>query len=329
MPPLPDPVQQTRAFLRLSARAEFIKVIESLRHIAEALGGQIERLIPEYTDHSIRHMDALWSVADTILSADETDQCSTEEIFLLCCTFYVHDLGMAIAATSEGVERLRSTAEYKTALGPTPDTDPTARARSELRAIRFAARSLHAEMAQTLMLEPIPGLGRYLIEDTDMRKKWGQLVGEIAASHHWTLQQLETRLGRRGAVPTADGGSSDLGYVACLLRIADYAHINRERALQLERRLRSDISDDSSLHWDAQTNITGPNRDRLQLVYSCTAAVTSTMHGGCFMTWSRGWTQRFAPSAIISMGGGSPQGVSLCKGYAEQSRRSRLPHSFS
>ncbi len=126
-----------------------------------------------------------------------------------------------------------------------------------------------------LILEPIPGIGRYLIEDTDMREKWGPLIGEIAASHHWTLQQLEVRLGRRNVIPTADGGSADLAYVACMLRISDYAHINRERALELERRLRSDISKDSSLHWDAQTNITGPQRDASQLVYGCTAAVTS------------------------------------------------------
>jgi hypothetical protein len=220
-------------------------------------------------------MDALWLIADIILTPEETERCSVEELFLLCCTFYVHDLGMSIAATNEGVERLRSTAEYKAALCPSSGPDSTGKARSEVRAIRIAARGLHAEMAQTLMVEPVPGLGRYLIEDTDMRDKWGQLIGEIAASHHWTLQQLETRLGARGIVPTPDGGSADLGYVACLLRTADYAHINRERALQLERLLRSDISDDSSLHWDAQTNITGPKRDASQLVYGCTAAVTS------------------------------------------------------
>ena len=275
MPALPDSVKQTRVFQHLCARSDFISTIESLRGIAEALGGQIERLIPEYTDHSVRHMDALWSITDTILTADETRRCTLEELFLLCCTFYVHDLGMAIAATHEGIERLRSTPEYKVALDPAPDADPTAKARSELLAIRIAARSLHAEMAQTLMLEPIPGFQRYLIEDTGMREKWGQLVGEIAASHHWTLQQLEVRLGRREVVPTADGGSADLAYVACLLRISDYAHINRERALQLELRLRSEISDDSSLHWDAQANITGPKRDASQIVYGCTAAVTS------------------------------------------------------
>jgi hypothetical protein len=272
---LPDSIKQTSIFQRLNTHPDYITTIGSLRRVAEALGSQIERLLPEYTDHSIRHMDALWSVADTILLAEEINRCSVEELFLLCCTFYVHDLGMAHAATKEGIERLRSTTEYKAALNSRSGTSSVAKARSDVLAIRVAARDLHAEMAQTLVLEPIPGLDRHLIEDTDMREKWAHLIGEIAASHHWTLQQLEVRLGRRDAVPTADGGTADLGYVACLLRISDYAHINRERALQLDRRLRSEIGEDSSLHWDAQTNVTGPTRDKSQLVYGCTAAVTS------------------------------------------------------
>ena len=275
MTPLSDRIKQTRLFERLNTRAEYIATVESIRRIAEALGAQIERLIPEYTDHSIRHMDALWWIADTILLPTEIDRCSIEELFLLCCTFYVHDLGMAIPATNEGIDRLRSTVEYHTALTQTSDANAETKARSEMLAIRSAARSLHAEIARTLTLEPIPGLDRYLIEDTDMREKWGLLIGEIAASHHWTLRQVEMRLGRRDAIPTADGGTADLGYVACLLRISDYAHINRERALQIERGLRSEISQDSSLHWDAQANITGPRRDASQLVYGCTAAVTS------------------------------------------------------
>jgi len=275
MPPFTVAIKQSRIFQRLSANQDHVKTIESLRGIAEALGRQIEHLIPEYTDHSIRHMDALWSVADVILTPEEIDKCSAQELFLLCCTFYVHDLGMAIACTKEGIERLRSTPEYTAALGPPIEGDTAAMAKREVLAIRNAARGLHAEIAQILMLESIPGLDRYLIEDTDVREKWGNLIGEIAASHHWTLQQLELRLGRRGAIPTADGGSADLAYVACLLRVSDYAHINRERALQLDRRIRSEISQDSSLHWDAQANITGPTRDRSQLVYSCTAAITS------------------------------------------------------
>jgi hypothetical protein len=275
MSPLPEQAKQTQLFRRLSARKDFIRTVESLRGIAETLGRQIERLVPEYTDHSVRHMDALWSVADAIVTDDEAQICTLEELFLLCCTFYVHDLGMAIGATREGIERLRSTPEYKAAVGAVSQSDPASKAKSESLALRTAARSLHAEMAHALMLEPVPGLDRYLVEETDMREKWGQLIGDIASSHHWTLQQLDVRMGRREVVPTVDGGSADLAYVACLLRISDYAHINRERALQLERRLRSDISDDSSLHWDAQANITGPKRDKSQLIYGCTSAVTS------------------------------------------------------
>ncbi len=275
LPALSEAIKQTRIFQRISVRQDYINTIESLRNIAEVLGRQIEHLVPDYTDHSIRHMDALWSVASVLLTAEETDRCRVEELFLLCCTFYVHDLGMAIACTKEGVERLRSTAEYKALLGAVSEADPMQKARREVLALRSAARTMHAAMAPALMLEPIPGLNRYLIEDTEMRENWGALIGEIASSHHWSLQQLESRLGRRGEIPTVDGGSADLGYIACLLRTSDYAHINRERALKVERQTRTELSQDSSLHWDAQANVTGPTRDRSQLVYSCTAAITS------------------------------------------------------
>jgi hypothetical protein len=274
-PSLPEAVKQTSVFSRLSSRTDLISTIESIRAVAEALGKQIERLLPEYTDHSVRHMDALWRVTDVVLTTAELELCTLDELFLLACAFYVHDLGMAAACTKEGIERLRSSPQYKIALldfQRDPEIKPE---RADILAIRAASRELHAELAPSLVLDPIPGLDRYLINDPDAREVWGALIGELAASHHWTLQQLEKRLGRRGAVPTADGGSADLAYVGSVLRISDYAHINRERALQLERRLRSEISKDSSLHWDAQANVTGPNRDGLQLVYGCTAAITS------------------------------------------------------
>lgn len=275
MSDLPDAVKRSALFQRLSDNRQYLTTIESVRGIAEALARQIERIAPDFTDHSIRHMDALWLIAEAVLTEDEIRRCSAEEIFLLCCAFYVHDLGMAIPCTAEGMERLRSTAEYRAALRRATDEYPAEKKRQDEIAVRAAARTLHAEMAPALLIEPIPGLGRYLIEDSDMREKWGCLIGEVAASHHWDLQQLELRLGRRGIVPTADSGRADLGFVACVLRITDYAHINRDRALQLERLIRSEISQESSLHWDAQANITGPSRDHWQLVYGCTTAIAS------------------------------------------------------
>jgi hypothetical protein len=272
--PIPSSVTATRLFRSIESDANFVQTIACIREVAEALGRQIERLLPEFTDHSARHMDHLWSVADTLLKPNETERLTHQEIFLLGCTFYVHDLGMAIASTPEGIERLRATEEYKSAY------EKLARARftqdrAHISALRSASRQLHAANAVALATEIIPGVGRYLIENTDMREKWGSSIGDLAASHHWTLSQVDERLGRRGVVPTVDAGCADLGYIACLLRIADFAHINRDRAPTLDRLLRAEVNDDSTLHWDAQANVTGPTRDGDQLVYGCTEALTS------------------------------------------------------
>jgi hypothetical protein len=273
--PLPDLIEKTRIFARLSVRPDLVRDLEKLRATAGAIGKKIEHLLPEFTDHSVRHMDALWSVADTVLSDAEAASCTPEEIFILACSFYVHDLGMATGCTMEGVEQLRGTASYAASLERLSRGGGAPKKGADALALQCAARELHAELAPDLMLKPFPGLQRYLIEDTETRSVWGPLIGEVAASHHWALQEVEDKLGRRGRVPVGDGGAVDLAFVACVLRVTDFAHLNHERAVELERRLRPEISAESSLHWDAQANITGPDRDLLQLVYGCTAPVKS------------------------------------------------------
>ena len=66
------------------------------------------------------------------------------------------------------------------------------------------------------------------------------------------------------------GGPVDLGFIGGAIRLIDYAHINHDRASQLDRALRSDISSESLVHWDAQTGITGPMRQDEWLVYGVT-----------------------------------------------------------
>ena len=271
---IPHIIKSSLLWQRLSTRAEHTQAIADMRIVAEALGRQIERVLPDYTDHSLRHMDALWVVSDAVLTAAEVEQCTASEAFLLGCAFYAHDLGMALAATSAGAEVIRSTTEYQSAYGRLLSAFRLPRTRADALALRSATRDLHAQKARDLVTNSIPGLSRFLLDSTELREKWAPLLGDIAASHHWSLEEVHKRLGRRDAVPTADGDTADLGYLACILRIVDYAHINRERATHLDRILRSQISEDSILHWDAQANITGPKRLETQLIYGCTAALT-------------------------------------------------------
>jgi hypothetical protein len=84
-----------------------------LRKVSEAIGRKVAELLPDYTDHSVEHMDALWSVADEIFTAGELGSFSVGEAFVLGSSFYVHDLGMAFGATPEGVRELRESTAYK------------------------------------------------------------------------------------------------------------------------------------------------------------------------------------------------------------------------
>ncbi len=270
---LPERVIASRLWARVSNHSAYEQTLGAMRELAQALGRQVERSVPDYTDHSVTHMDALWSVADEVLSEAETAQMTPQEAFVLGASFYVHDLGMAFAATEPGANEIRRNEVYRaeaTQLRRNPGIAPE---RVDLLALRSATRELHASKATDLVLKPLPGIDRYLIENTETRSSWGHMIGQVAASHHWDLNEVHRRLGVRNSVPTADRGSVDLGYVACILRICDYAHINRERASDLERGLRSEIGMDSLVHWNAQARITGPTREADELVYGCTTPI--------------------------------------------------------
>ena len=218
-------------------------------------------------------MDALWAVADQVLSESESFELNSAEAFVLGCCFYVHDLGMALAATTEGLAQIRASEEYVAVHDRLKRSYKLPDLRADELALRSACRQIHAEKVFSLVSEPLPGVKRFLIENTEAREAWGHLIAEVAASHHWNLDKVHRELGARNAAPTAVGESVDAGYIACVLRVIDYAHINRERASNLARALRSEIGSDSVVHWDAQSHITGPIRENDYLVYACTSPI--------------------------------------------------------
>jgi hypothetical protein len=268
----PERVVQSRLW-RAIKRPEFKQILGELRHLAEALASQVERTLPEYTDHSVKHMDSLWAVADEILSESESAKLNSAEAFVLGSCLYVHDLGMALAATPEGIAQIRALEEYVAVRDRLKRSYKLPDQRADELALRAACRQIHAEKVFALIAEPLPGLKRFLIENTEAREAWSHLIAEVAASHHWNLDKVHRELGARNAVPTAAGEAVDAGYLACLLRVIDYAHINRERASNLSRALRSEIGSDSVVHWDAQSHVTGPARENDYLVYGCTAPI--------------------------------------------------------
>lgn len=261
----PPELSSSALYRVLAQDADLLASVGNLRRTSEQLAETIARDAPGFTDHSIRHMDALWSVAERILTNEEMRGLSPAEAFLLASGFYLHDIGMAYAATDEGRRRLEASPEYRAVLKSTTSTQIEPSLRAD--ALAAAIRAKHAAVAIELATSAIPGTTQFLIEPISIRDQFGLTCGRIAASHHWSVDRLDAELGEQDRVPLAGGRSADLGFVAAALRLIDYAHINRERAAALTRSLRPNIGDESAKHWDAQQDIDGPERIGDELVY--------------------------------------------------------------
>ena len=322
---VPSHVTDTALWHRMDSNPELQKALVDLREIAAALSAEVARINPGMTDHSVKHFDALWNVSDQVLTPDETDKCSAGEAFILGSSFYVHDLGMAFAATKEGADDLRATQAYKTALERLSLVQNLPENEAKTYALQIAGRQLHAFKARELVTQPLPGLNQYLIETTALRDKWASFIADVSESHHWAIPEVDTKLGKRGKVPAPIVGDIDLGFVACALRIIDYAHINFERAGLLARLLRSEVGAESALHWAAQEHVTGPRRQGESLVYGCTKPIENVEAWWLFYEMADGldreihMVEEYLSKRADSTGRFSLQGV---KGI-------RSPQSFS
>jgi hypothetical protein len=242
-----------------------------IRKLVSILANKISEVLPEFTDHSVKHLDSLWQLTEQILNEEELQKITPSEAFVLGCSYYLHDLGMAVGATAEGAEELRKTDSYSSTLKKLKGLNISEQ-EADTNALKIAARQEHANLAIQLATKQLPGLNRYLIEDSDVRLHWGETIGNVAASHHWPLTEMDRNFGCDQRKPDPIHGTFDLGFVACILRIVDYSHINFDRASILERALRRNMPDESGWHWLAQACITGPMRDHNKLRYSSTKA---------------------------------------------------------
>lgn len=232
---------------------------------AIVLSGEIQRDVPNLTLHDEAHFDALWSRVDQIVGPDIF--LTPLEVFVLGGAILLHDNANSIAAFKGGVEALRNTAEWKDAtmewaerngcLGDVKALPPEASS-----AILFEVlRSLHAERAGTLagLTFETGGKAYHLIEDDQLRTHLGDIMGQVAASHHWDITALSSRL------PPVRGSLANMPaswtirpvLLACILRCADAAQLDQVRApdfLYAMLQLRGV----SELHWRAQNRLATP-----------------------------------------------------------------------
>jgi hypothetical protein len=260
----------------------------SFRERAALLAAEIPQDLREYTVHDASHLDALWELADLIAGQGVT--LTPTEGFVLGGAFLIHDLGMGIAAWPGGMQELMSDEGWRDILvgcvsnllgrppGPDEIDDPGPDA---LRlAQQIALREKHAARAADLALISWKASGTdasyHLIQDEDLRDTYGHLIGRLAASHWWSIERVssdfpDTPLG--APVDCPDEWTVDPLKLACLLRLADIAHVDARRAPNFLRAVRrpSELAD---RHWVFQSHLQRPRLDDDRLVYTAARPFT-------------------------------------------------------
>lgn len=268
----PDIYEKERDFLRV----EF----ENFRSKAKLLAAEISSILPGFTVHDITHIDALWETAE-IVTKDDFDL-NPAEAFVLGGTFLIHDLGMGLAAFPNGIDELMKepiwndtvTALLKTKLNREVNKtdlldidDNITRAATE-----NVLRLLHAKHAEKLALTSWTNKENqniFLIDNTELREAYGSIIGLIAHSHWWNVEELESKLPKKLGAPGIFPSiwTIDPGKLACILRIADAIQIDDRRAPSFLRTIRkpSSISDK---HWSFQQKLYQPRLEKDRLVFT-------------------------------------------------------------
>ncbi len=201
-------------------RAWLWNALLQFRERAAVLANEIHRDLPDFTDHGLTHLDALWEMANLIAGPEYS--INPLEAFVLGGVFLIHDLGLGLAAWPGGAEEVKKGAGWGDALStllrkrldrvPTSEEFASPPADIERAAIQERLRMLHAEQAERLALASFPANPKkgetvfYLIEDSDLRQQLGSLLGKIAHSHWWPVSRLASALGTiRGALPQCPG----------------------------------------------------------------------------------------------------------------------------
>lgn len=224
-----DSLDAPREFLRQA----FFGFRERVAQLIQEIGA----LLPLLTVHDITHVDALWRIADEIAGHDFP--VNPAEAFVLGGCFLLHDAAHVLAAYENGLDGLKSTVTWKDLIAQRlGGIEPTPGSPQERAALFQTLRHLHSKQARQLprISWRIPSTGEsvHLLEPFPLREYYGDVIGEIAESHHWSVHHVADKFeGRRLSAPAflvPAKWELDTLKIALLLRAADAAHIDGQRA---------------------------------------------------------------------------------------------------
>lgn len=261
-------------------RDRFRQALVDMHKRASELAGEISRDLPEFTQHDVSHLDALWELADLIAGPDAT--LNPAEGFVLGASILTHDLAMSKSSHVLAGGGIRAHAEWPDALatelrknlGRAPYPAELAAPAEDIaaQAEKFLLRDLHASMAEILPTSSWTTQDKetaYLISDAEIRSAYGRLVGTVAASHHWDYDRVVDSLGSPVGVPgfAPVNWTVDTLLLAALLRTADAAHLDPSRAPDLLAAVR-DLPKESRNHWLFQSRLQRPYLKNDRLVFT-------------------------------------------------------------
>ncbi|GID28888.1 hypothetical protein Abr02nite_38710 [Paractinoplanes brasiliensis] len=246
------------------------------------LAAEIPQDLREYTVHDAAHLDALWELADVI--GGDLIELTPTEAYVLGGAFLIHDLGMGLAAWPGGIDSLKKEYDWRDIVAactmelrgrPAADGELDAPAADvEQAAKEIALREKHASHAAELALISWTSTATaeeyHLIDDVDLRTTYGHLIGQIAASHWWDIEKISATFPAHpiGApVNCPSEWTVDSLKLACLLRLADAAHLDSRRAPKFLRAVRNPrgLSD---IHWSFQGHLQQIRRQDDQLLFT-------------------------------------------------------------
>ncbi|MDB5069201.1 MAG: ATP-binding protein [Candidatus Eremiobacteraeota bacterium] len=268
-----DSCEQERGHLRVA--------FQRFRERASQLAAEIPINLSSYTVHDITHLDALWGLASQI--AGDEILLTPPEAFVLGGAFLCHDLGMSASAYVGGLTDVEASPLWSEALkclGLTATPELSHEEYSD--AVAWVLRENHAAQGAKLPTQGWSERGTgekvYLIDETDLRRAFGSLIGRLAESHWFDFDRVVGELSKvyGAALDFPQSWTIDALKLAALLRLADAAHVDQRRAPTFLRVIRG-ISGISELHWLFQERINQPRRVGDRLEYTSSAPLTRDM----------------------------------------------------
>lgn len=236
--------------------------LRSFRDRVSVLVERVSNDIPELTVHDVTHLDALWETASLLVG--RSYPLNPLEGFILGGAILLHDAALCFEAYEGGLSGIRETLEWKDSYAAVSDGEDNEDARKHSADFQ-AIRLLHAGQASQLCSRSWKNNGaaeHFLISDEHLRTHVGELIGQIAASHHWSIEEVQSLLPKFVNSPSEFPSEWRMcpQKIACILRCADAAHIDGRRSPDFLYALlnRSGVSLN---HWKAQNWIGRPSTD--------------------------------------------------------------------